>query len=227
MKHFSVLFLILLIACSSPNKHSIEGVYSAEHSDTHQLWILSDGYSSRIDFKNQKYISTKGGTYDFDENMLMVNTEFNDHDASKIGEQITHRLTFQGNNFTDENGISWVKQPSQSQKLDGLWEISGRQNNGKFEGIKHTGSRKTIKILKDGYFQWIAIEPDTKKFFGTGGGKYTFEDGKYTEEILFFSKDDSRVGAKLLFDGELIDDQWHHIGESSKGDPFHEIWIRD
>lgn len=227
MKYFSALFLILLIACSPQNKHSIEGVYSAENSETHQLWILTDDYSSRIEFKNQEYISSKGGTYDFDRNKLIVKTEFNDDDPSKTGQQITHQLTFQDNNFTDKNGISWIKQPAQSQNLDGLWKISGRQNNGEFEKIGHTGSRKTIKILKDGYFQWIALEPDAKKFFGTGGGKYTFEDGKYTEEILFFSKDDSRVGAELLFDGELIEEEWHHIGKSSKGDPFHEIWVRD
>lgn len=227
MNYFPFLFFIFFMSCSSQNKESLEGVYKVENSDLHQVWILSDGYFSEINFKEQEYISTKGGTYDFKENELLVNTEFNDQDPSKVGEEITHHLTFKGDNFTDENGTKWIKQPDHPQQLDGLWKISGRQNNGEFVEINHSGSRKTIKILKDGYFQWIAIEPDAKKFFGTGGGKYTFQDGIYTEEILFFSKDDSRVGAELSFDGELIDGKWHHSGKNSKGDPLHEIWIKD
>ncbi|MDX1470670.1 MAG: hypothetical protein R3213_04170 [Flavobacteriaceae bacterium] len=63
---------------------------------------------------------------------------------------------------------------------------------------------------------------------GTGGGTYTTEDGKYTENIEFFSRDNSRVGASLEFDFELVDGDWHHSGFSSKGDPLYEIWtLRD
>ncbi|HLS31524.1 MAG TPA: hypothetical protein VK021_11760 [Flavobacteriaceae bacterium] len=227
MRNFPFFLLLFFVACSPQKKQSIEGVYSAENSDPHQLWILTDDYFSAITFKDQEYISSKGGTYEFKENELLVNTEYNDRNPSKVGEQITYQLTFEGDNFTDEKGDKFIKQPPHSQKLDGVWKISGRYNNGKFEEIGHTGSRKTIKILKDGYFQWIALEPDAKKFYGTGGGKYTFKNGKYTEEILFFSKDDSRVGVKLPFEGELIDGDWHHIGKSSKGNPFHEVWVLD
>jgi hypothetical protein len=50
--------------------------------------------------------------------------------------------------------------------------------------------------------------------------------GKYTENILFFSRDNSRVGAQLTFDGKIEDGNWHHSGLSSKGDPIYEIWSR-
>jgi hypothetical protein len=76
----------------------------------------------------------------------------------------------------------------------------------------------------DGYFQWIAINPAQKGFYGTGGGKYSFKEGQYTENIVFFSRDNSRVGAELNFKGELRDKAWHHSGLSSKGDPIYEIW---
>jgi hypothetical protein len=59
---------------------------------------------------------------------------------------------------------------------------------------------------------------------GTGGGTYSTLDGEYTENIEFFSRDDTRVGFSLKFDFELIDGDWTHKGLSSKGDPIHEIW---
>lgn len=86
------------------------------------------------------------------------------------------------------------------------------------------GVRKTMKILSGTRFQWIAYNTETKEFFGTGGGTYTTTNGKYVENIDFFSRDNSRVGASLQFDFVLEDGEWHHKGLSSKGDPIHEIW---
>jgi hypothetical protein len=71
-----------------------------------------------------------------------------------------------------------------------------------------------------------AINPETKEFFGTGGGTYTFKSGKYTENIEFFSRDSSRVGASLSFDGKLNNGEWHQSGLSSKGDSIYEVWSR-
>ena len=59
---------------------------------------------------------------------------------------------------------------------------------------------------------------------GTGGGTYTTENGKYVENLDFFSRDPNRVGAILEFGFGLKDGDWHHKGKSSKGDPIYEIW---
>jgi hypothetical protein len=83
-----------------------------------------------------------------------------------------------------------------------------------------------MKILSGTRFQWIAYNVDTKEFFGTGGGTYTTSGGKYTESIDFFSRDNSRVGARLEFDFILDDGDWHHSGKSSKGDPIDEVWSK-
>ena len=88
------------------------------------------------------------------------------------------------------------------------------------------GARKTMKILSGTRFQWIAYNNETKEFFGTGGGTYTTANDKYTESIEFFSRDSSRVGAKLEFDFSLIEGDWRHRGKSSKGDPIDEIWSK-
>ena len=86
------------------------------------------------------------------------------------------------------------------------------------------GPRKTFKVCSGTRFQWAAYNVETKQFSGTGGGTYTFKDGKYTENIKFFSRDNSRVGMSLEFDFELNEGKWHHKGYSSKGDPMHEVW---
>jgi hypothetical protein len=81
-----------------------------------------------------------------------------------------------------------------------------------------------MKILSGTRFQWIAYNTETGQFRGTGGGTYTTIDGKYTENIEFFSRDDSRVGASLGFNFELKNGDWHHSGFSSKGTPLYEVW---
>ncbi|MCH5689221.1 hypothetical protein LWM68_36260 [Niabella sp. W65] len=84
--------------------------------------------------------------------------------------------------------------------------------------------RRTLKLLTATRFQWAAINVETGEFSGTGGGTYTFKDGKYTEHIEFFSRDSSRVGMSLTFDGRLEGGNWIHSGKSSKGDPIYEVW---
>ena len=86
------------------------------------------------------------------------------------------------------------------------------------------GDRRTIKILGGDRFQWVAFNSATGDFMGTGGGIYSAENGKYTEQIEFFSRDNSRVGAGLDFNYEVKEGEWHHSGKSSKGDPIYEIW---
>jgi hypothetical protein len=88
------------------------------------------------------------------------------------------------------------------------------------------GARRTMKILSGTRFQWIAYNTETKEFFGTGGGTYQTQNGKYTENIEFFSRDNSRVGSRLEFDFAVDGGNWNHKGLSSKGDPIDEIWTR-
>ena len=87
-------------------------------------------------------------------------------------------------------------------------------------------ARRTLKVLTGSRFQWIAMNIETGEFSGTGGGRYRFADGVYTETIEFFSRDASRVGASLEFKGRVLDGNWHHEGRSSRGDPIYEIWSR-
>lgn len=222
------LFFILLVSIgifTQAQSAEIEGAYLSQKGDVHQLWLFVDGYSSLTEFKANEFISTMGGPYQAQNNQLIISVEFNDKDSSEVGNQLVFPLKFNGDDFTDSEGNKWVKQ-IKSQDLDGAWKITGRKIDGEMKEIHQRGERKTLKLLVGGYFQWFAIDPSQKSFSGTGGGIYTFEGGKYTEKIQFFSRDNSRVGTSLQFDGELKDGKWHHSGLSSKGDPIYEIWGR-
>ncbi len=113
-----------------------------------------------------------------------------------------------------------------SQDLDGKWLFATRGPDTGQERRGEANARKTMKFLIDGRFQWIAYHTETFRFSGTGGGHYTTDDGNYTEHIQYFSRDNSRVGAKLTFMYNINGDDWHHQGKNSRGEPMYEIWSR-
>lgn len=110
--------------------------------------------------------------------------------------------------------------------MAGAWRITARLDRDGQMSAMRPGPRKTIKMLSGNRFQWIAFNSETAGFFGTGGGIYTAENGKYTENIDFFSRDSSRVGQQMGFDYEIKDGDWHHSGLSSTGNKVSEIWQR-
>lgn len=154
--------------------------------------------------------------------------EFNSIEPEKVGTSSTFEIAL------TESTLQIVGSEHVFKKIDsgepgalaGAWLMSGRKRNGEgeIENRDTTGPRKTMKILSGSRFQWIAYHIATKEFKGTGGGTYTTIDGTYTEQIEFFSRDHSRVGKALAFDYQLVDNNWHHSGFSSKGSPLYEVW---
>lgn len=227
MKKYIFSLLILAFTLGHSQTDDFDGVYTASDGDMSWIWIFSDGYSSLNRFVDGDYVTSYGGPYTLEDNFIVTQVEFMPENSDQVGSKAPTVLHLTKTGFSDDTGIVWTKATPHDQGLDGTWMISGRYTpDGEFRAMQHSGTRKTLKVLKDGYFQWFAIDPGEKAFYGTGGGKYTFENGKYTEEILFFSRDSSRVGAKLEFNGEVKDGDWHHSGFSSKGDPIYEVWSR-
>ncbi len=223
---FSILLTFFLTtAVSAQETSATNGAYLAKDGQTNHLILLVDGYSSYIKFEDNKYLSTWGGPYTISDERLIVQVEFSDANPSDVGTRKNLELKNVGSEV-QIGDLLFQKQSANHQALDGLWRITGRQQENKLATIAR-GDRKTIKLLVDGYFQWIAINPAERGFYGTGGGRYSFKDGHYVENIVFFSRDNNRVGAKLEFKGELKEKDWHHSGKSSKGDPIYEIWSLD
>jgi len=189
--------------------------------------IMSDGYfaTSTYDKEAGTFVLATGGTYQLQGGKFTRTFEFHTMSPKQVGQTHSLPIRIEGDKFYFNDDDPWVRIDSGNPgKLKGAWLISGRKRGEELTRIDTDRARKTMKILSGTRFQWIAYHTGTGEFFGTGGGTYTTGRGKYTENIEFFSRDNSRVGASLGFDYELRDGEWHHSGKSSKGDPIYEIW---
>ena len=216
---------------SSTQQHPLTGAWHLQTESVEQVLIFEDGYFSHTVFDkiNKKFISTYGGVYKPGTITVDLKTEFDTREKDHVGTERMVAYIVEGKELTtDITGIrqKWERLDDGSDNLAGVWRITGRMVDGKLNQMQR-GDRKTLKLLSSTRFQWMAINPATKEFFGTGGGTYTFENGKYTEHIEFFSRDSTRVGASLTFDGSVKDNVWNHSGKSSKGEPLNEMWTRE
>lgn len=201
-------------------------------TDKEYIRIYQDDYFAfgAKNVADNAFLGAGGGSYSIDSDSYSETLDFFTWDPSKVGRSTIFKIEFSGSkmtlstNTTDGPKVEiWDRISDAQNDLTGNWVITGRKQNG--EMSRNTpGARRTVKILSGGRFQWIAFNSETKEFSGTGGGTYTADNGKYTENITFFSRDNSRVGASLGFDFEVIDGEWHHSGMSSAGAPIHEIW---
>ena len=197
-----------------------------------EVRIYSDNFFSltKYDKDNKKFISTYGGTYLLGEEGYYEVVEFNSNDSSLVGDTIyISRISI---NLNNDNGLmkldgkKYEKFKNYNSTLSGSWLMSGIERGGEIRMRDVNRSRKTMKMLAGGRFQWIAYDIDKKGFYGTGGGIFTSENGNYIENIEFFSRDNSKVGISLEFNFEVTEGDWHHKGFSSKGDPKYEIWTQ-
>lgn len=226
-----VIFLTSFTTKNGQNQDSVNGAWHYQEGTMEQTLLLSDGYVMHTTFDkvNKKVIQSRGGTYTLSGNKLIVNIEFNTAETIQIGQKLSFDFLISRNKLNSNLGgkkSEWNLLDQGKGDLAGTWRMSGRMQDGKMADYPRR-ARKTLKLLTGSHFQWAAINAETKEFFGTGGGSYTFINGKYTENIEFFSRDNSRVGASLSFEGKLVDGKWHHSGQSSTGNPIYEIWSRN
>jgi hypothetical protein len=190
--------------------------------------IFSEGFqvSTWYHAESGKFISCNGGSWKLTGDTMTEIVEFDTNTPERVGSEVSFQVRID----KDEMGIvgdqlNWKRiDNGKPGALQGAWLMSGRIKDGNEQTRDTNRPRKTMKILSGTRFQWIAYNTETKQFMGTGGGKYTTVDGKYTENLEFFSRDDSKVGKSLSFDFSLKEGNWHHSGFSSKGDPLYEIW---
>lgn len=225
----SVLVLALITGCLA-QKNQLNGSWvSREGSREHWIMLVDDYFVYTVfDESKRQFEYTFGGPAQLKDQLLQVMLQFNSREKELVGTSYNFALSWKGGNLimeTEGKAREWTRVDEGNAPLAGVWRISGRKVNGQM-GEMALSTRRTLKIISGGRFQWTAINIATKEFFGTGGGTYTFEKGKYTEKIAFFSRDSSRVGASLSFDGKLENGDWHHSGLSSKGEPIYEIWTR-
>lgn len=233
MKKLLPVICLLFAASESGAQLLINGAWKQidNQSVAETVCIIEDNYfmQTNYDKSTKRFNGTMGGACVLNgDGRLKVTIEFNTMDQGEIGNNYDVNYKMEnGNLVIDVEGhtSTWQRIDEGSGPLAGNWRITEREQNGEMTAMR-PGPRKTLKILSGTRFQWAAINPETKEFFGTGGGTYTFNNGKYTETIEFFSRDSSRVGMSLSFDGQVEGTKWHHSGKSSKGDRISEIWTR-
>ena len=213
-----IINFIIAILCSLSvqAQPTLKGAYVSKE-DKDVIICLMDGYfvETKYNVDTKAFNYTWGGPFVKDGNKLLITIHFDSRDKAAVGKtkeilfvKKDHEIIDKGENI-----------------LAGNWHMSGRKNGDKITE-NPLRARRTYKLLTGNRFQWIAINIETGEFSGTGGGVYSFVNGNYTENIEFFSRDSSRVGASLSFTGKVENEQWHHSGLSSKGDPIYEIWTK-
>lgn len=232
MKKIVITFIFTLVTLSISAQGLIgawEANFKANNGVKYKsVLIITKGYQVTTFYNAESGVfhSTNGGTWSLDGNEMTEKVEFDSNTPEKVGLEIHFEIELTKNTFKIVGKeMIWHRiDDGTPDDLFGAWLMSGRKRNGEMQSRDTSRPRKTMKILSGMRFQWIAYNTETKQFMGTGGGSYTTINGKYTENIEFFSRDSTRVGASLEFDYNLKNRDWHHSGFSSKGNPLYEIW---
>lgn len=229
LMYCSIFLTTLNICAQIPS-----GVYMMNTENHRHELKINDSYVIYSEYEKSpaEFVRTLGGFAQIEKTpageKLIVLLEFNSEFKQDSILQLSIPIQMEGKtlhlNWSRKLKLTPIKKINQD--LDGTWLFATRGPDNGQERRGEANTRKTLKYLQDGRFQWIAFDTDNMQFKGTGGGKYTSVDGVYTEHIDYFSKDNTRVGAALEFNYELKGVDWHHTGKNSKGEPMYEIWSR-
>ena len=228
-----ILILVCLFLTIGMQAQNLIGAWegnqtSKEGKELRFVVVFADGYQvlTIYEANTGKFIHSNGGTWGLEGDTMTEKVEFDTDNPKRVGTEVSFKVAIKDGIMKLSSREMKFKRIDAGVpgKLQGAWLMSGRIRDGKTLMRDITRPRKTMKILSGTRFQWIAYNTETKQFMGTGGGTYTTINGKYSENIEFFSRDDAKVGLKLKFDYSFVDGNWHHQGFSSKGDAMHEIW---
>lgn len=213
-----------------PEAQGLQGAWRWQENSRELVVSFVDDYCLVVAFDpvNRKFEYSWGGPCQVQGNQLEIGVQFHTSQKEEVGKGLRFTVKYKRNSLVLpllSEGQEWQRIDQGEGALAGVWRFAGRKQGDKITETA-LADRRTLKVLTGTRFQWAAINIGTKEFFGTGGGTYTFDQGKYTEHIEFFSRDSSRVGATLQFEGQIQEGVWHHSGLNSRGEPLYEIWKR-
>lgn len=242
-----LLFVLSLSAAFLVSDHSnesnlanaLEGAWDIESVNgkalVHRGILLMEqpyAFYTEFDVENKKFVGSQGAAISIIGNKMTYTAEFDTWNPDRIGTVYEVTADLKANKVTldfkaDNESLQMVltRIDRGEGDLAGAWRITDRMRNGEMSAMK-LGARKTIKMITGSRFQWVAFNPESRQFSGTGGGTVFLENGKYNEHIEFFSKNPDRVGADLSFDYKVDGNKWDHSGSSSTGNPIREIWTK-
>ena len=232
MKSF-VLLVAAIFTFFLSIAQSISGAWKHQKDSTTTVLIIAEGYYMKSTYTTigNRFVSASGGILTQLNSGIQLEVEFNSAKKEDVGSYHLYDITLKDKVLSTKHHDdvqNWDRvDDGKPGLLAGAWLFSGRKQKPDDEIQPFTPTvRKTMKIMSGTRFQWAAYNTETKEFLGTGGGTYTTKDGKYTENIDVFSRDNSRVGASLSFNMQVSEPHWFHSGKSSRGDDIHERWSR-
>lgn len=229
---FSIASLLLLSSLKTKNIDikDIVGAWGYGPAEQRTVMINTDKVFSvaTYDVPSKKFISSYGGTWRIEGNKLIKTIEWNSKDSTQVGKEIAEDVQLSGNKMVGQNKETWNRLDNgKPGALMGAWVITGNYRNDSAQKRANPFyPRRTMKVLSGKYFHWVAYNVATKDFQNAGGGTYTTNNGKYTENIEFFTKTSESVGKTLVFDYSFVNGDWRHKGEKSTGGPMDECWSK-
>ena len=232
MQHLIILLCLApLFAYAQSGTETLEGAWATtfqgpDGAENQLSMLIEDGYFVMTAYNEQdhKFLSTLGGAYTTTADSFRIRYEWDSSTPANVGAERSMGYLLNGQLLVFNGNVVWQRVDDGGGPLAGAWQITGRKVDGEMTRRAPTGPRRTMKILSGSRFQWIAYNTETREMLGTGGGTYTAEEPRYMEKIEFFSRDPERVGDQLSFDFKIRNNEWHHMGFSSKGDPLYETW---
>jgi hypothetical protein len=225
------MLAITLTAAFIQPQASIAGAWTLQEGSNTKTLVIQDGYLSQSTFNiaGKKFHDTRGGVAKIAGNKISLQYEFSIANKDLIGTSEELGFNIENGNLVLTQGgkkETWKRVDNNNGPLAGVWYMSGRVQNGQTSNRAYNAARKTIKIMSGTRFQWVQVNTESKQTGASGGGNYTFVNGKYTENIEFFTRDSSRVGVSLTFDDSVEGNVWTHKGQSSTGQAMHEVWSK-
>lgn len=236
------IFLILIFASffvtsftvhvQGQSTNSIMGAWGKEENNIKTLVIFADNVISVANYSlvDKKFNFSWGGTYSLNKKNIQLSYEWHSQDSLLVNTTAELSLVIKKNGH-----LSIGKLLSDLKKLDdgvsgdlfGAWIISGNYSKDVLSRRANPFlPRRTMKIISGKHFQWVSYNVVTRKFFDAGGGTQTSENGKYVENIEYFTKTAQSVGKSVDFSYSVLDGDWRHKGQKSTGGPLDECWTK-
>ncbi len=213
------------------NQKNIIGAWGYGTPDKRAIMINTDKIFSvaLYDIPGKKFIGSYGGTFTINNNQLVRNIEWNSMDSGMVGKETSANFELKDETLVLKNSNEiWSRlDDGKPGELMGAWIITGNFRNDTLSKRSNAFyPRRTMKILSGKYFHWVAYNIVTRSFQNAGGGTYSTVNGKYTEQIEFFTKTAESVGKTLVFDYSFVNGDWRHQGQKSTGGEMDECWSR-
>jgi hypothetical protein len=197
--------------------------------------LYSNSYftSAAYEKATGKFLEAKGGTYALTKLSYKEHLEIDSNEPEHSGTSVEYSISLIDNTMTITNLKTgeveiWEKfDEADNYEMAFCWRIHMKRDEGdpNWRTIKYV-PRKTLKMLTNSRYQVLALNSETGQFVGSSGGTWSGEGDNYTENIEFFSKDQSNVGRSLEFKRTFQDGLWLHTGKTTKGESMEEKWHR-